>query len=97
MVPLNNGSFIQELFGHIQNPVYLGIFKTMVNSEPWHTQNHSEPWHIQQPGIFRTLTYSEFEAHSEPCQTSTMQRFAKVVNGYNYFHRISFHVLYLMK
>ena len=83
MVPL-----FRNYLGIFRTLCNLGIFKTMVNSEPWHTQNHSELWHIQQPGIFRTLTYSEFEAHSEPCQTSTMQRFAKVVNGSNYFRII---------
>ena len=50
---------------HIQNP---GIFRTLVYSEP-------------RPGIFRTLAYSKSEAYSEPCQTSTVKRFAKIVNG----------------
>ena len=45
---------------------------------------HSEPWHIKNPGVFRTLTYLE------PCQTSSIQHFAKMVNGYNYFRNISF-------
>ena len=52
----------------------------MAYSEP---DAYSEPWHIQNPGVFRTLAYSE------PCQTSTMQHFAKIVNGYNYFRNIS--------
>ena len=62
-----------------------GIFKTVVYPEPWHIHNQK---HIQNPRIFRTLAYSEFEAYSEPCQTSTMKRFAKTVNGYNYFRKL---------
>ena len=46
-------------------------------------QNPVKPWHIQNPGIFRTLAYSEPVAHSEPCQTSTMELFAKMINSYN--------------
>ena len=33
--------------------------------------------YIWSPGIFRTLVYSEFEAYSEHCQTSTLKRFCK--------------------
>ena len=46
--------------------------------------------------MFRTLAYSEPEtyseprAYSEPCPTSTMERFAKIVKGYNYFRNINF-------
>ena len=28
--------------------------------------------------------------YSESCQTSTMERFAKIVNSYNYFCNVSF-------
>ena len=34
--------------------------------------------YIQNPGIFRTLEYSEPEAYLEHYQTSTMERFAKI-------------------
>ena len=43
---------------------------------------------------FRTLACSEPEAcslvHLDPWQTSTMESFAKIVVGYNYFRNISF-------
>ena len=58
---------------------YLGISRTLV---------YSEPRHIHNPGIFRTLAYSKSKAYSEHCQISTMKRFAKIVNGYNYFHKL---------
>ena len=45
---------------------------------------YSEPCFIQNPSIFRSLK------HSEPCQASTMEYFAKILNGYNYFRNISF-------
>ena len=45
-----------------------GIFKTLV---------YSEHWHIENPGIFRTMTYLEPKAYSERCQTSTMECFEK--------------------
>ena len=52
---------IQELFRHIQTPVYPDIFR------PCYFQNQR---HIQNPGIFMTLAlfrmlaYSELEAYS---------------------------------
>ena len=55
------------------------IFRTLAYSQRWYNQN---------PVIFRTLAYSKSEAYSEPCQTSTMKRFAKIVNGYNHFHKL---------
>ena len=36
----------------------------------------------------QTLTYSESEAYSEPCKTSTMKRSDKIVINYNYFHKL---------
>ena len=66
------------------------IFRTLAYSR------YSQPWYIQNPGIFRTLVYSKSEAYSEPCQTSTMNRFAKIGNDYNYFHKAC-RVLYFMK
>ena len=50
---------------HIQNLVYPKL---------WHIQNQRQ---IQNPGLFRTLGHSEPEAYSEPCQTSTTERFEK--------------------
>ena len=41
-------------------------------------------------GIFKTLVYSEHDAYSESCQTSTLGCFVKIVNGYKYFCSISF-------
>ena len=76
-----------------------GIFRTLLHSEievysePWHIRNQK---HIQNSDIFKTLayseaeTYSEPEAYSEPCETSKLKRFAKIVNSYNYFHNVSF-------
>ena len=75
---------------------------TLAYLEPWYIQNpdmfktrsifrtlaYSQPWYIQNPGIFRTLAYSKSEAYWEPYQTSTMKRFAKIVNGYNYFRKL---------
>ena len=58
-----------------------GIFRTR---SIFRTVVHSEHWHIQNPGVFKTLAYSE------PRQTATMHHFAKIVNGYNYFRNISF-------
>ena len=67
---------------YIQNP---DIFRTR---SIFRIVAYSQHWYIQNPGIFRTLAYSKSEAYSEPCQTSTMKPFAKIVNGYNYFHEL---------
>ena len=45
---------------------------------------------MQKPGIFKILVHSIPEAFSEPCQTSTMGRLAKIVKGYNNVRNISF-------
>ena len=48
---------------------------------------------IQNPGLFRSLGYSEPEVYSKPCQTSTMERHEKQVTAiiifasYNYNSR----------
>ena len=39
---------------------------------------------------FRTLSYSEPEVYSVPCQTYAIEVIAKIVNGYNCFRNISF-------
>ena len=65
---------------YIQNPGIFktrGIFRTLVYPKLWYIQNEK---YIQNPGLlFRTLGYSELEAYSEPCQTSTMECFEKQV------------------
>ena len=54
------------------------------------TLTYSEPCYIQNHGIFRTSEYSE------PCQTTTMENFTKILTAiiifanYNYFRKISF-------
>ena len=80
-----------DIFWALCNP---SIFRGVVYPEPWHIQNQK---HFQNPGIFRTLAYSNsgiFETCSETCQTSTMRRFPKIVNGYNYFHKLQLLSLY---
>ena len=75
---------------------------TLEYLEPWHIQNsdifrtrsifrtlaYSELWYVRNPRIFRTLPFSKFEAYLEPCQTSTMNLFAKIFNGNNYFCKL---------
>ena len=77
--------------------IYSGMFRH-VQELFRHTQNSEQPWHIQNPGIFRTksicrysgifrtLGYSEADIYSEPCQTSEVERFAKIVNSYSCFY-----------
>ena len=66
-------------------PTYSGIFITLCSAGIFRTLvAYSEPCFIQNPSIFRSLK------HSEPCQASTMEYFAKILNGYNYFRNISF-------
>ena len=58
--------------------------------------------YIQNPGIFRTrsiyrtLVYSEPEAYSEHCQTSTMERFTKI-SYLVHFKKSSYIFLYFWK
>ena len=81
---------------YIQNSGILktrGIFRSLVYPNLWHIQNQR---HIQNPDLFRTLGYSEPDAYSEPCQTSTMECFEKqltviiIFTSYSYFCNISF-------
>ena len=82
---------------------YSHILKTLACLEPWYIQNpdiimtrsifrtlgYSQPWYIQNSRIFRTLAHSKSEDCSKPfCQTSAMERFAKIVNGCNYFCKL---------
>ena len=52
---------------------------------------NSEPWHIDNPGLFRTLTYLKPHTYVEPSQRCKIECFAKIVKSYNYF----FKTLYL--
>ena len=56
--------------------------KPPCNPGVFRTRYYSEPWYIQSPA------YSEPEAHSESFQRSMMERFAKIVNGYNYLCKL---------
>ena len=58
---------------------YSSIFRTLFHISIFRTLAYSEPDYIIKP-----------EVCSELCQTSTMQRFAKIVNGYNYFRNINY-------
>ena len=71
---------------HTQNPV---TFQTLLHSEPWYIHNHrniQNLTHIQNNGLFSTRDILRNLVYSEPCQTSTIERFARTVNDYNYFH-----------
>ena len=48
---------------------------------------YSEPWHY---------AYSWPEAYCETLQTSTMKRFAKRVNSYNYFYKVLFFYYFIL-
>ena len=90
------------MFRHIQTypntirhiRAYSGIIQAY--SEPCVTLAYSEIWYIQNPGIFRTLGYSELETYSELCQASSMERCekqgtAKIISAScNYLRNISF-------
>ena len=46
------------IFTHI--PAYSSIFIIRLIQELFrHIQNFVKPWHVQNPGMFRTLAYSE--------------------------------------
>ena len=78
MIPLNKS--------HSGRFRYTDVYSSICR----HFQNPVHPWCIQNPGIFRTLAYSGSESYSEPSQKSTIERFVKIANGYNYFRNISF-------
>ena len=40
---------------------------------------------MQNPGLFKTLRYSEQDSYSEPCQTSTMERLEKHLTATIFF------------
>ena len=75
---------------YIQNPGIFktkGIFRTLVYLKLCHIQNQK---HIENPGLFRTLGYLEPEAQSEPCQTSTTERFEKELTAMLIFASYNF-------
>ena len=45
---------------------------------------YSEPEEIQNPGLFRTLTYLELDAYPQPFQASATEHFAEIGNTFNY-------------
>ena len=77
-------------YWYIQNP---GIFTTLTYLEPWYIQSpvifrtlaYSEPWYRENPGIFRTraifstMVYSRSQAYSQPCETSAIECFTKIM------------------
>ena len=50
--------------------------------------NLCNPGILRTRSIFSALAYSEPETYSEPSQTFTMERFAKIADGYNYFRKL---------
>ena len=81
---------------------YSGIFGTLCNPgiEPWYIQNPDVfryRKHIQNPGIFTTPIYSELWhiqnlRHIQNPFAKIVN--AKIVNGYNYFHKLSLFLQY---
>ena len=69
-----------------QIQAYPGIIQAY--SERCVTLAYSQLWYIQNTGTFKTLSYSKSKTYSEPCQTSTMKRFAKIVNGFHCLHKL---------
>ena len=86
------------IFPHIlaYSDIFTSIFRTLCNLGIFRTQVHfdletySEPWYIHNPGIFRTVVYSQPWYIQNPVKHLRWSVFAKIVNGYNYFHKISF-------
>ena len=63
---------------YIQNP---GIFRTR---NICRNLVYLDSRYFQNADIFKTQGIS----YSEPSQTSRMKSFARIVNGYNYFHKL---------
>ena len=81
---------------HIQNS---GIFSILANSKP---EGYPEPWYIQNSGTFRTRDIQNpglvrTLRCSEPCQTSTIERFEKELTTIIIFAISAFPVLCFMK
>ena len=55
----------------------------------WHNQVHSGVFQAYSESCV-TLAYSQPEANTELIQTSTMERFAEIVNCYSYFRKLLF-------
>ena len=47
-----------------------------------------EPWDSGNPRTFRALIYLKSETYSEPSKRFKMECFTKVVESYNYFHKV---------
>ena len=50
---------------------------------------YSEPQHIQNHSIFRTMTYLNPKVYSDLCETSMMERFAKIVTQRTFWPQTS--------
>ena len=83
--------YIQELFRDIH--AYSEPCVTLTYLEPWYIRNPGifKHWHIQNSGVFRTLVYSEH------FQTSTMERFRKLLTANIIFAKSAFPVLDFVK
>ena len=69
--------------------LYSGIYQAY--SEPCVTRTYLKPWYIQNPGILRAIHNPDrfrIRGTFRTMSNITMQRFAKIVNGYNYFRII---------
>ena len=72
---------IQTDLGNIRhNQAYSKHFVNLAYSK---SETCSEPWCIHNPGILKTLAYSEPKNYSDiyDVKTFTMNRFVKTVNG----------------
>ena len=70
------------------NQAYSGIVQAY--SEPFVTLAYSNPSYVQKLAYSEPEKYLELATNSEPRQTSTVERFAKIVKRYNCFRNISF-------
>ena len=82
---LNNIELIPELFRHIQEL----LSRIQAYSEPSVTLADSTLCYILSTLVYSALACLESEAYSKLCETSAMECFANIVNGYNYFRNIS--------
>ena len=80
------------------NQVYPGIIPAY--SKPCVTLTYLEPSYFQNPDILRTRSIVRTHGiyttlvYSELCQTSTVKRFAIIVNGYTYFRKLQLFLQY---
>ena len=78
---------ILDITGTLEYSETPGIFRNLAFSELRYIKDHGI---FRTRGIFRTLAYSEHEEYSELFQTSTVEHFSKIVNGYNYFRNYNY-------